>query len=74
LTFVFDVGLDHPVHGVYGWGSPTPRRKKLSNKEIKIWSWAPLGARQLNLRHCTANYRPILSSERAPHINKPTTV
>jgi hypothetical protein len=29
---------------------------------------------KLNLRHCTANYRPVLSSERAPHINRPATV
>jgi hypothetical protein len=49
---------------------------------IKIWLWAPLGVRhqdqwstdrrsqynlKLNLRH-TANYRPVLSSERAPYI------
>jgi hypothetical protein len=39
VTLTFDFGLDHSVHEVYGWGSPTPRRKKvLSNKEIKIWS------------------------------------
>jgi hypothetical protein len=25
---------------------------------------------KLNLRHCTANYRPILSSERAPYIKR----
>jgi hypothetical protein len=22
----YDIGLDHPVYGGYGWGSPTPRR------------------------------------------------
>jgi hypothetical protein len=32
-TFDFDSGLDHPVHGGYGWGSPTPRR--LSNCQTK---------------------------------------
>jgi hypothetical protein len=25
---------------------------------------------KLNLRHCTANYRPVLSSERAPYMKK----
>jgi hypothetical protein len=28
----------------------------------------------LNLRHCTVNDRPVLSSERAPFTNKHTTV
>jgi hypothetical protein len=48
-------------------------------KEIKIWletgtktNW-PTDRRsqcnlKLNLRHCTANYRPVLSSERTPYI------
>jgi hypothetical protein len=27
LTFDVDFGLDQPVHGGYGWGSPTPRRR-----------------------------------------------
>jgi hypothetical protein len=27
LTFYFDFGLDHCLHGGYGWGSSTPRRK-----------------------------------------------
>jgi hypothetical protein len=31
LDFVF--GLDHPVHGGYGWGSPRPRRR--SNCQTK---------------------------------------
>jgi hypothetical protein len=55
LTFHFDSGLDHPVHGGYGWGRPTPRRR--SNCNLK-----------LNLRHCAANYRPVLSSESAPYM------
>jgi hypothetical protein len=52
-------------------------RKYLSNKEIKIWSgtkmnW-PTDRRsqynfKLNLHHCTVNYRPVLSSERAPYM------
>jgi hypothetical protein len=33
LTSDFDIGLDHPVHGGYGWGSPTPRRR--SNCQTK---------------------------------------
>jgi hypothetical protein len=46
LTFDFDFGLDHPVHGRYGEGAlHREDRKKLSNKEIKIWSLARLGAR-----------------------------
>jgi hypothetical protein len=47
----------------------------MSNKEIKIWSWAPTNwptdrrsqyNLTLNLHHCTANYRPVLLSKRAP--------
>jgi hypothetical protein len=33
LAFDFDFGLDHPVHGGHGWGSPTPRRKKVTVKQ-----------------------------------------
>jgi hypothetical protein len=33
LTFHFDFGLEHPVHGRYGWGRPTPRRR--SNCQTK---------------------------------------
>jgi hypothetical protein len=29
LTLDFDFGLDRPVHGGYGRGSPTQRRKKV---------------------------------------------
>jgi hypothetical protein len=64
----------HPVHGGYGWGSPTLKR---TNKEIKIWSgtktnW-PTDHRsqcnfKLNLHHCTADYRSTLSSERMPYM------
>jgi hypothetical protein len=84
LTFDFDFGLDHPVHGGYGWGSPTPRRwsncqtKKLKSGYGPHWrpgtktNW-PTDCRsqcnlKLNLCHCTANYRPVLSSERAPYM------
>jgi hypothetical protein len=33
LTFDFDFRLDHSVHGGYGWGSPTPRRKIVTVKQ-----------------------------------------
>jgi hypothetical protein len=33
LTLDFDFGLDHPVRGRYGWGSHTPRRKKVIVKQ-----------------------------------------
>jgi hypothetical protein len=32
LTFGFDFGLDHPAHGGYGQGSPTPGRKEVTVK------------------------------------------
>jgi hypothetical protein len=84
LTFNFDFGLDHPLHGGYGWGSPTPRRRsncqtnKLKSGYGPKWgtgtktNW-PTDRRsqcnlKLNLRHCTANYRPVLSSDRAPYM------
>jgi hypothetical protein len=82
LTFDFDFGLDHPVRGGYGWRSPTPRkRSKCQTKKLKSGHGSHLGPGtktdwptdrrsqcnlKLNLRHCTANYRPVLSSERAP--------
>jgi hypothetical protein len=81
LTFDFDFELDHPVHWGYGWGSPTPRRRsKCQTKKLKSGYGGPstktnwLTDRRsqcnfkLNLRHCTANYRPILSSERVPYM------
>jgi hypothetical protein len=91
LTFDFNFGLDHPVHGGYGWGSPIPRRKKSNCQTKKLKSghgphWGP-GIKtnwptdcqlqynlKLKLCHCTAYYKPVLSSERMPHINKSTTV
>jgi hypothetical protein len=65
-----------------GEGAPHREDKVTIKQKIKIWLWAPLGAQhqdeladrrsqcnlKLNLRHCTANYTPILSSERAPYI------
>jgi hypothetical protein len=86
LTFDFDLGLDHPVHGRYGWGGPTPRKrnncqtKKLKSGYGPHWgsgtktNW-PTDRRsqcnlKLKLRHCTANYRPVFSSERAPYVKK----
>jgi hypothetical protein len=88
-TFDFDFGLDHPVHGGYERGSPTPRRRNCQTKKLKSghgphWrsgikmNWSTDRRSQhnlkLNLRHCNENYRPVLSSERALHINKPATV
>jgi hypothetical protein len=91
LVFYFDLGLVHPVHGGYGWGSPTPRRKKVIVKQRKLkfgyvphWvprtktNW-PTDCRSqcnltLNVHQCTANYRLVLWSERAPYISKPATV
>jgi hypothetical protein len=36
LTSDFDFGLDHPVHGGYGLGSPTPRgRRNCQTKKLK---------------------------------------
>jgi hypothetical protein len=84
VTLTFDSGLDHPVHGGYGCGSPTPRRRSnCQTKKLKYaygphWrpgtktNW-PTDRRsqcnlKLNLRHCTANYRPVLSSEMAPYM------
>jgi hypothetical protein len=78
----FGFGLDHPVHGGYGRGSPTPRRRSnCQTKKLKSGygpNWGP-GTKtnwptdrrsqcnlKLNLRHWTANYRPVLPSERAP--------
>jgi hypothetical protein len=72
LSFDFDFGLDHPVHGGYGWASPTSRRwsncqtKKLkSNWPTDRWLQCNL---KLNLHHCTANYRPVLLSEKVPYM------
>jgi hypothetical protein len=33
LTFDFDFGLDHLVHGGYGSGNPTQKRKKVIFKQ-----------------------------------------
>jgi hypothetical protein len=84
LTFDFDFWLDHLVHGGYGWGIPTPRRRSnCQTKKLKSGCgphWGP-GTKtnwptdrrsqcnlKLNLRHCTANYRPVFPSERAPYM------
>jgi hypothetical protein len=79
LTFHFDFGLDHCVHWRYAprrWSNC--QRKKLKSGYVPHWgpgtktNW-PTDHRwqcnlKLNLRHCTANYRPILSSEWAPYM------
>jgi hypothetical protein len=38
LAFDFDFALYHPVHGGYGWGRPTWRRKKVTVKQRKLKS------------------------------------
>jgi hypothetical protein len=48
LTFDFGIGLDHPVHGGYGWGGPTPRRKKVIVKQWKFKSFHGLHWRARN--------------------------
>jgi hypothetical protein len=82
LTFIFDFGLDHSVHGGYEWGSPALiRRSNCQTKKLKSGygpHWGP-GTKtnwptdrrsqchlKLNLRHCTENYSPVLSSETGP--------
>jgi hypothetical protein len=70
---------------VYGWGLPAWRRNKLIVKQKKLKSGhgpykgpdtktnRPTYRRSqynLNLRDCTANYRPVFSSERAPCMKK----
>jgi hypothetical protein len=84
LTFDFHFGLEHPIHRGYGWGSPTPRRRSnCQTKTLKCGYGPHLGPGtktnwptdrrsqcnlKLNLCHCTANYRPVLSSKRAPYM------
>jgi hypothetical protein len=83
VTLTFDFGLNHPVHGGYGRGSPTLRKKESNcqTKKLKIGHGPPTKRNcptdrrskynlKLNLHHCTANYRPILSSERTPYMKK----
>jgi hypothetical protein len=87
LTFDFDFGLDHPVHGGYVCVRTTLKRKTVIVKQRKLKSghghhwgagtktnWLTDRRSQFNLnwnlRHCTANYRPVLSSERAPYMKR----
>jgi hypothetical protein len=86
VILTFDFGLDHPVHGGYGRGGPTPwRRSNFQTKKLKsdhgpYWgpstkmNWPTDHSSQynlkFNLRHWTANYRPVLTSERAPYMRK----
>jgi hypothetical protein len=44
LTFDFDFQLDDLVHGGNGWGSPTPRRKKVIVKQRYYLVMGPIGA------------------------------
>jgi hypothetical protein len=69
LTFDFDFGLDHPVHGGYGWGSPTPWRKKVIVKQIN-WNLVmrPIGGpaprrtgRQTVGRNVTWNWTCVIA-------------
>jgi hypothetical protein len=82
MTSDFDFGLDHPAHGGYGRGRPT-RTQKVTVKERKLkcghrphrgpgakTNWRTDRNLNFNLCHCTENYRPVLSSERAPYMKK----
>jgi hypothetical protein len=80
LTLDFNFGLDHPVHGGYGWGSPTPwSRSNCQTKKLKSGygpnygpgtktNWPTDRRSQCNLKLNLRHYRPVLSSERAPHM------
>jgi hypothetical protein len=67
--------IGHP----WMWSSEAENIKKeesnCQTKKIKIWSRAPRPTScwlqyNMNFRDCTANYRPVLSSERAPYMKK----
>jgi hypothetical protein len=45
LTFDFGFGLDHPVHGGYGWGSPALRRRSNCQTKKLNSGYGPLGGR-----------------------------
>jgi hypothetical protein len=82
FTFEFDLGLDHPVHGDMGEGALRDEERNCQKRKLK----SAYGARHqdklnwptdrwsqdnnLNLCDCTSNYRPVLSSERAPYMKK----
>jgi hypothetical protein len=54
LTFHFDFGLDHPVHGGYGWGSPTPRRR--SNCQTKKLKYQSIYVETSVLNKCQCSF------------------
>jgi hypothetical protein len=68
LTFEFDFGLDHLVHGRYGWGSPTPRRRsncqtnKLKSGYGPQWGPAPRRtSRQIVDSNVTWNWTCVIA-------------
>jgi hypothetical protein len=85
LTFDFLLWAEPPSSWGIWVRAPYTKMKEnyCQAKKIKIWSWAPQrvdiktnwppdwqSQYYLNFRHCTANYRPVLSSERAPYMKK----
>jgi hypothetical protein len=75
--------------GDVGEGTLLPRKKKVIVKQRKLKSghgphWGPStkmnwprdhwSQYNLNLHHCTANYTPILSTERVPYMKKKVIV
>jgi hypothetical protein len=62
LTFDFYFVLDRPVHGGYGWGSPTPRkRSNCQTKKLK-WGSAPRRTgRQTVGRNVTWNWTCVIA-------------
>jgi hypothetical protein len=59
VTLTFYFGLDHPVHGGYGWGSPTPRRR--SNCQTKKLKSPRRTGRQTVGRNVTSNCTCVIT-------------
>jgi hypothetical protein len=57
--------MGHPVTGGYKYGNLVLQIGRVSDEAVKC-GFGPLS-------DCTANCRPVLSSERAPHGNKTAT-
>jgi hypothetical protein len=51
-------------------GAPYTKKKENNYPTKKSWLTDRRSQYNFNLRHCTANYRPVLSSERAPYMKK----
>jgi hypothetical protein len=59
--------LDHPVPGDYQYGNLALQVEGVSDEKVKYgYGFCAIGPS----RDYTANCRPVLSSERAPHRNK----